>query len=503
MSEAAIDARSKLCADPSDAGSLYMSGVEAFRGGEIDVAVRRWQRTLASAPESLSARIDLAACLIDRGRDFEAWRTLAPAIVMDVSLAESWGNLGALLLRMGRPIDATRAFARANACRPADASWLSGLSAAALRSGLIALSLRASHRAAALVPDLTAAWYNRGLALEAGGAFGVAEQAIGRVCALAPDDAEARFARALAWLRRGDFLGGFREYEWRRHIRRFEMPNAPRTAKPWNGEKDPKATLVVRCEQGAGDSIQFARFIEQARDRVGRLVISCGSGLTELLSTVRGVDEVVGNDEGDGDYWTPLLSLPRILGVTLAELPAKVPYLGVDAARREHWRRRVSTGPGMRVGIAWQGNPTQANEPARSPSLRAILPILGVAGCRFFSLQVGPGREQLGDAPPSLRIDDLGPELKTFADTAAAIEALDLVIAPCTALTHLAGALGRPVWVMLMRGADWRWHESGDASPWYPSARVFQQTRAGDWAEVAARIAAELQAASRSYLPAG
>jgi hypothetical protein len=206
------------------------------------------------------------------------------------------------------------------------------------------------------------------------------------------------------------------------------------------------------------------------------------------------VDEVAiaGGTVPAFDVFAPLMSLPGILGTTLETIPCEVPYLRADAGRAGQWRAKLSDEGGLKVGIAWQGNPTHRSDRLRSIPLAAFEPIARIPGVRLFSLQVGAGREQLGGLTADWRVTDLGNALTDFGDTAAAMSNLDLVITCDSAPAHLAGALAVPVWVALHYSPDWRWFLERDDSPWYPSARLFRQTRWGDWSDVLARIAEEL-----------
>jgi hypothetical protein len=217
--------------------------------------------------------------------------------------------------------------------------------------------------------------------------------------------------------------------------------------------------------------------------------------LARLLATCPGVERVVsaGDDSPDFEVYAPLMSLPRIFGTTLATIPAEVPYLVPNEALVEVWRQPMGSADGLRIGIVWQGNPQNTRDRARSFRLAQFEPIARRAGVGLFSLQKGYGREQLGEIGGRFEVTDLSVGLNDFLDTAAAIVNLDLVIAPDTAVAHLAGALGVPVWVALPFAADWRWMSERDDSPWYPTMKLFRQTRWGDWGEVFERMAVEIE----------
>ena len=336
---------------------------------------------------------------------------------------------------------------------------------------------------------------------------------------LNPDLADAHMNLGMAWLKLGDLPEGFREFEWRWQTRQFTpfMPPHPR----WDGSDLPGKTLLVHTEQGAGDAIQFIRFLKQARRRVGKVLLLAPEPLQALFRTAEGVDEIRGAGsiaEQSFDVHIPLLSLPTVLGVTLGTIPNETPYLAVPDDRKARagdgrWTmdERLSE-PGtrnperpFRVGIAWAGSSTQGNDRNRSATLAAFAPLLAVPGIEWHSLQVGEKageietwRSESGDlrleGGGQVEIRDWSKEIRDWADTAAIISQLDLVISVDTGVVHLAGALGKPVWVLLCYAADYRWLMNCDDSPWYPTARLFRQQQPKDWAPVMAAAAAALRA---------
>ncbi|HLJ05365.1 MAG TPA: hypothetical protein VKT26_03785, partial [Acetobacteraceae bacterium] len=281
------------------------------------------------------------------------------------------------------------------------------------------------------------------------------------------------------------------EYAWRFRAGAARLPalDKPR----WSGEPLDGRTLLIRAEQGLGDTIQFCRYVRQAAAR-GSVVFEVQPGLRRLMAGVIAPERIiqVGDELPPVDLWSPLLDLPLLLGM---DAPPP-PYLAPDADRVAMWRERI--GPqGRKIGIAWQGNPSAAAERGRSVPLKEFLPLARLPGIRLISLQKYHGLEQLKDVPDGLvveTLDELDAGADAFADTAAAMQSLDLVISSDTAIPHLAGALGRPVWVALQHVPDWRFQLTGDANLWYPSMRLFRQTKRGDWTGVFARMAQALEA---------
>ena len=285
----------------------------------------------------------------------------------------------------------------------------------------------------------------------------------------------------------GDFAQGWEECEWR--VQRL-MPMARWRGAPLKGER-----ILIHGEQGYGDNFQFVRYAALVAERGGRVVVGTRQGMRPLLLTVPGIVDVVESGESVGavQWQIPMLSLPYVFATRLETIPASVPYIAAESARVTRWRQRLADGAPLKVGLVWSGNTEARYNARRSPGLAALRPLLDCAGVRFYGLQMGGGRKDLAGAELPASFTDLGPELADFSDTAAAMTALDLVITPCTSTAHLAGALARPVWVMLGSDPDWRWLLGRDTSPWYPTARLFRQPRGGDWADPVARMKGELE----------
>ncbi|AWK85498.1 glycosyltransferase family 9 protein [Azospirillum thermophilum] len=327
-----------------------------------------------------------------------------------------------------------------------------------------------------------------------------------RAVAAAPAAAEQRWNRGLTSLLAGRCREGWEDYESRWRTPGF--PTKPRgfTQPLWSGGPIAGRTILLHEEQGRGDAIQFIRYAPLVAARGARVVVETGADLAALFGSVEGVSQVVvsGDPLPPFDLHCPLLSLPRAFGHGLPDIPARVPYLQADPQRTARWADRLADAdPGgrpLRVGLVWAGNPGFAGDRERSPGLEVLRPLLAQPGCRFYGLQVGAGRlALLGEAMPA-SFTDLGAEIGDFADTAAVMAGLDLVISSCTAPAHLAGALGRPVWVMLSHTPDWRWLLDRSDSPWYPTARLFRQPAPGDWSPVVAAMRDALEAVVRGRL---
>jgi Tetratricopeptide repeat/Family of unknown function (DUF6165)/Glycosyltransferase family 9 (heptosyltransferase) len=321
---------------------------------------------------------------------------------------------------------------------------------------------------------------------------------------LQPDHSFAHFNRALVWLKQGRFREGWLEYEWRWQCGMVPRPNIPRPR--WDGSPLNGRAILITTEQGLGDVLQFIRLVPLVKQRGGRIVLACQKALQTLLRPLPYIDEWFPIDEPGTitfDLYSPLLSLPGLLGIEAANIPRAVPYIPADPARVERWRARLGAGPGaaqaapFKVGVCWQGSPTFKGDATRSVPLGRFAVLAEVPGVTLVSLQKGPGVEQIEANRlnvPLTVFEDLDRDA-AFVDTAALLQHLDLVITSDTAVAHLAGALGRPVWVVLGKGCDWRWLMNRADSPWYPTMRLFRQKALGDWEGLFQEVAGVLRQA--------
>ena len=287
----------------------------------------------------------------------------------------------------------------------------------------------------------------------------------------------------------GDFAQGWEECEWRAQR---PMPMAR-----WRGAALKGERILIHGEQGFGDNFQFVRYATLVAGRGGRVVVGARQGMRPLLATVPGVADVIEEGESVGavQWHIPMLSLPYVFATRLDSIPAAIPYIAADPAAAERWHARLGAAASLRVGLVWSGNTEAIYNTRRSPGLAAYAPLFDCPGVRFYGLQMGGGRKDLEGARLPETFTDLGPQLPSFSETAAAMMALDLVITPCTSTAHLAGALGRPVWVVLGVDPDWRWLLDRDTSPWYPTARLFRRPRgAPDWRDPVTRMRDALDA---------
>lgn len=413
------------------------------------------------------------------------------------TLAEAHANLALTLEQAGRLADAEASYRQAVALAPGQCQILVNYAGLLASQRRFAEAERIYLRAVQADPQSAQAWTHLGVLLASCKREAEAEQCYRTAMALAPDFANARFNLAYVLLRQGRYAEGWECMEARNWLAATEQALAlPR----WHGQALAGKSLLIGPEAGHGDMIQFCRYAPLLKAAgVRRLSVLCHPPLARLLRTLPGVDEVLAVGDpapaDSWDYWTPPLSLPHHLQTRLETIPADIPYLAAEPALVAGWAARMGDGAGRRVGLVWKGNPRFENDSERSlPSLHTLAPLAGIPGLRFYSLQKGAGEAEAGDPGRPFSIVDLGSRITDFTDTAAIIANLDLLITVDTAAAHLAGALGKPCWVLLPDyQTDWRWLAGRDDSPWYPGVvRLFRQPAGGGWSPVIAALAVAL-----------
>ncbi len=462
VAEAASSAQRALALVPALPDALVNLAESALAGRRAAEAERAARRAVALSPGLPAARMALGSACAAQKRSEEAETAYRAALALAPGYGAAWVNLGSLLAGQGRFEEAWEAFATA------EERGAAGPSLWAARGG----ALLAMARPVEALADFD------------------------RVLEARPGDAGMRWNRGFTRLLAGDYAGGWPEFDWRRHDERAEPPWRRFAQPTWTGGDIAGRTILLYAEQGLGDTLQFVRYVPLVAERGARVILEVQRPLMSVLSGLPGVERLIarGDPLPDFDLECPLMSLPHAFGTTLDRVPTAIPYLRPDPRRAAAWSERMAEGEGLRVGLVWAGNPRFPGDALRSPRLAGLRPVLDVPGVRFFGLQKGPGREDLERVPTPSTFTDLGPDIADFADTAAIMTNLDLVISSCTGPAHLAGALGVPVWVVLPLSPDWRWLLGREDSPWYPTARLFRQTRVGDWAEVAGRVAGALRA---------
>lgn len=448
--------------DRTAAEALYFEGNRHLAEGDAVAAETCFRDAIHRAPDFAEAHANLALLLDRGGLAVEAEAHYRCSIALNPDHAQVHLNLGALLAG-GKRFDEAEA---------------------------------AYRRALELDSRYPGAWSNLGVLLACVKREREAEECYRQALALAPDHANARFNLAYLLLRQGCYREGWACLEARDWYavlaQRFPCPR-------WQDEPIAGKALLIGIEAGHGDMIQFCRYAALLKKQgAARVDVVCHPALKTLFETLAGVDDVISLVEElparHWDYWVSPLSLPFHCDTRLDTIPARLPYLNADPERMARWASLLPQG-GLRVGLVWKGNPRFENDADRSlPGLQTLAPLRAVAGVSFISLQKGAGEDDATSPLPGLTLLDLGSRIDDFADTAAIVAQLDLVICVDTAIAHLAGALGKPVWVMLpWYKTDWRWLAEGETTPWYPGVmRLLRQEAMGDWTPVVERVAEEL-----------
>ncbi len=462
-------------------------------------ALASFDQALALNPADIGAVNQRANVLLGLGRHADALAAFDRVLAAMPRHPEARLSRGIALAALGRPEPALAEFDAVIGMSPGNPAAHYNRGIALFDLGRYAEAVAASERTLALAPDHVKALHNRGMALQALNRFQEALASYDAAIARQRDYADAHFNRSLALLTLGDLPSGFAAYEWR--WQRTGMPNERRGhGRPlWLGEFPlQRKTILLQAEQGLGDTIQFARYVPPIARTGAKVILEVQRELVPLLVGMEGASSVVGRGEAlpPFDVQSPLGSLPLALKTELSTIPAEIPYIKSDPARVAKWQSRLNERGGRgrrpRIGIAWAGNAKHGNDRNRSIALAELAPLFSLDK-PFVAIQ-----RDLRDDDASLlaahrQVMPIGDALDDFADTAAVLDLVDLVITVDTSVAHLAGAMGRPVWILLPFSPDWRWTLIGESSRWYPTARLFRQPSPRDWASVVAQVRSELE----------
>lgn len=508
LEEAIAAYRQALLLRPASADLHTNLGNALREQGDCDGAVATFREVTAIKPDSAQGYYNLGNALVERGSLDEAVSVFRQALAIAPDYAEAWNNLGDALLQQDEVDEAETAFDRALALRPGYANAHNGIGNVHKLRGEYEAAVEALERALAIRPDYVEAFCNLGNVLAEQGRFDEAGAAYQAALAHQPELDRAHLALGVIDLLRGDLAKGLRGYE-RRRTRPGQTGSRVFSEPLWLGREDVGGkTVFVHHEQGLGDAIQFVRYVPMLRERGARVILSVHPPLRSLISDSL-TDVKIGADghaPAAFDYQIPMLSLPLAFGTTLDTIPAQVPYLFAREDRVRRWQERLGA-QGFRIGVCWQGRSGKEDR-GRSFPLARLQAIAALPDVRLISLHKGEGERQLSALPEGMNVELLGPDFdaggSAFLDTAAVMQSCDLVISSDTAVAHLAGALGVPVWVMLKRVPDWRWLMDRTDSPWYPTMRLFRQPHAGEWEAAFAEAEESLQmllGQRRSLLP--
>jgi Tfp pilus assembly protein PilF len=446
---------------PATVEQLFFVGTNLMSEGDVSGAEQVFREALQSAPDFAEVHANLGLLLDQAQRPDEAERHYRRALELSPDQTQTWLNLGALLATGKHHAEAEATY----------------------------------RRVLALDETFDAAWSNLGVLLACTKREAEAEQCYRTVLARTPDHRNAAFNLAYLLLRQGRYEEGWQRLEARDWSAVFEQQIG---CARWRGEPLAGKSLLITPENGHGDMIQLCRYAALLKDAgAAKVSVLCQPGLKALFATLAGVDEVIALGEplpaSERDYWVPPWSLPFLFQTRLDTIPAQLPYLAARPERVEHWRMHMGDSAGrLRVGVVWRGDPRFENDAERSlPSLATLAPLADLSGIRWVSLQKGATESELAYLPD---IVDIGNRVGDFADTAAVVANLDLVISVDTAVAHLTAAMGKPCWVLLPDyKTDWRWLKDRTDTPWYPGVmRLFRQDATGTWDSTVAALRAAL-----------
>lgn len=520
--------RQILIAHPKQPDALHLLGVLAMQVGRLDVAIDLINQAISQRPDFPAALSNLGSVYQAAGQFEDAIRTLQRAVQIQPDLFQAWGNLSNAFHSVGRYVEAIRSAERAISIQPANPIAHNSLGSALRLSGHPREAMAEYEEAIRLNPNYAEAHCNLGNALRElnrtdeaiacfqksislqpgspevlnnlAGAFeeqGKTDEAIatyGESIQAKPDFYLAHQNLGILLLREQRFAEGWEEFEWRLHdpelvgvLSGIDLPH-------WDGSPLNGKRILIVTEQGFGDTFQFLRYLPQVLERGGQVVFRCQPELRGVLKNIAGVDEWSWRTDPPPkcDCVVPLLSLPRLLKVNASTMPSAGSYIPVDPESSARWKDKLGARKArLRVGLAWSGRAEFANNQRRSISLAELSPLAEFSEIEFFSLQKGPAAEQLASSPIQLR--DEMPAISDFAETAGLMDQLDLIITVDTSVAHLAGAIGKKVFLLLHHVPDWRWFEGRDDSPWYPSMRLFRQDKLGEWGEPVQKLVVALR----------
>ncbi|MCP3466299.1 tetratricopeptide repeat protein [Bradyrhizobium sp. CCGUVB23] len=494
LDEAVMAYRRALEAGAEDPGLLCNLGAALYRKGELEEAIAHYRRAIALDPDNLPALRLLGLVLHEAGHLHQAAATYQRTIARDPADHVITSNLGACLCELGLFDEAIAACERALELKADHAPAHTNLGIIFEKQGRVEAAVAAHRRAVVADPAYAKGHANLAVALRNAGEIDAALAASHQAIALDPEQPLAQYNHAHFLLMNGDFASGFEAYQWRRRCKTLSDGDPIFSEPEWRGEPLLGCRLLLFAEYGLGDALQFVRYLPMVAAQGGSIILQVQPALASLLRMMEGVTVIArGEPLPPFDVQLPLMSLPRVFGTTLDTIPSNVPYLHPDPARVLRWRAALDGLSALKVGVVWAGNPRHKGDAQRSLLAEEVLPCLITPGVQLYSLQKEP-READVPVLAALGTDiiDLAPALGDFSDTAAAVAALDLVIAVDTSVAHLAGALGRPVWMLLPYALDWRWLRDREDSPWYPTMRLFRQRRPGEWDDPLMRMSAAL-----------
>ncbi|GAX60011.1 hypothetical protein SCALIN_C05_0096 [Candidatus Scalindua japonica] len=493
--EAIVSYKKAITLNPYYAMAHCNLGSLLHESGKLNDAAASYKRSTEINPDLALAHNNLGTAFKDLGRLDESVESYRKAIALKPDYAEAHNNLGTALLEQHKLQEAVISYNRALEIRPKYAEAYNNLGTILQELCQLDQAVENYRKAIALKPNFAEAYNNLGTALQDSGKHGEALAYYKQATILKPDFALAHVNRSFVLLLTENFKEGWKEYKWRLNIK--NRASTTRNHHMWNGGPLNGKSILVHAEQGFGDTIQFVRYLPMVKEQGGHVVLACHKSLHRLFKNYNGIDEIIEKSSVNTlpeqpDVHIHLLDLPGLFETTLKSIPLKTPYITPDQILVDQWASWFKTRKDFKIGLVWAGNPHHSKDHNRSCSLSDFNKLTDVPEWSFYSLQKVNYPIDSKDTPIGMNIVNIGKGLNDFADTAAVIANLDLVITVDTAVAHLAGAIGKPVWTLLPFAPDWRWLLKRNDSPWYPTMRLFRQNQPGNWTEVFEQVKEEL-----------
>jgi Tfp pilus assembly protein PilF len=473
---------------------LLNTGMAHHRAGRLREAESIYRQVLAAQPGNADALQLLGSLAADVGKLDAAIELIVKAIAVNPGVAQYHANLGAIYARCNRFDEAISALGRAIELDPDMVIAYFNLGGVLGAKFEFARAIPVLQKAVSLDPNWPELQNRLGVTLRNDGQYQAARAIFRKLAESHPDFAEGRWNLGLTLLVMGDLENGWKEYEWGKRTPNVSIPRGfPQPQ--WMGEDISGKTILIHAELGFGDTLNFVRYAPLVAARAAKVIVECQPELARLLRGIADISQIVvqGHPLPPFDVHCPMTSLPLSYGTTLQTIPANVPYLSAAADRITAWRQRVGDVGRKCVGLVWAGRSDHKNDRQRSIRLQQFSPLAEVKSARFFSLQKSPAAQQMSAPPPGIDLLDYSAELTDFAETAALVANLDLVISVDTSTAHLAGAMGKPVWVLVPFVPDYRWMLNRPDTPWYPTMRLYRQPKQGDWDSVLANVTRDLR----------
>jgi tetratricopeptide (TPR) repeat protein len=473
--------RNSLC--PCGSGKKYKKCCDQNRKSSSQA------QTLRLKPNLADTHFNLGLIASQQGKLEDAIRSYKRVLELEPKHADACFNLAYSLRLNGELNSAIDAYKRVIKINPKSAAAYNNLAFVLRMVDRLEEAIEACNHAIALEPEMVEAHNNLGITLIELGKFDEALSSLDYAIGLNSEHAEAHFNRSMILLLKGDFDNGLQEFEWRWKSNKIEPTF--NSYPMWDGSSHREKTILLHAEQGLGDTIQFIRYAPLVKERIGRVVVKCQKPLVKLLKSCSGIDELITDQDmlPPFNFQAPMMSLPLIFKTSIGTIPDNTPYLDADITDVTYWQEELKRFKGLKIGIVWQGNPNHFRDRYRSIPLEYFTPLFDLDGVHYFSLQKDNGMEQLDKYKDKIiDLTRLTGRSLDFPNTAAVIKNLDLVISPDTAIAHLVGALGVPIYLPLSFIPDWRWLLERDDTPWYKSMRLFRQDRQKDWTSVFKQI---------------